>query len=233
MGDPWIRYAAPMRVLIVDDDVDVRDLLVRALERDGHVVAAAASLEAARASLALGHVDIIVLDVGLPDGSGMELCRSLRADAATTPILVLTASSEIVHRVEALDGGADDFLGKPFAVAELRARVRALGRRRALGVAVPKIAFGRTIVDLALRRATRDEATVSITAREWAILDALAARHARVAGRRELLEEIWGEATDATAASLEVLIGRIRKKLGEGLVRTVRGEGYALTKQAS
>ena len=216
-----------MRILVVDDDADLRDLLRRALEREGHLVRTAGTLaEARRAGDA--QSDLLVLDLGLPDGSGLELCRALRDFGSAVPILVLTADSEVATRVELLDAGADDFLGKPFAVAELRARVRALGRRR--GSAPPRatLVLDEVRLDIAARRAERGDASVALTAREWSILEALAARDGRVVARSTLLEETWGEATDSAASSLEVLIARIRRKLGPDVVRTVRGEGYAL-----
>lgn len=213
---------------MIDDDADVRDVLVRALERDGHVVAAAQSLGGARASLRQSDPEVVVLDVALPDGTGVELCRELRAEGSQLSILLLTARSEVAQRVEGLDAGADDFLGKPFAIAELRARVRALGRRRAAPLARPRIEQEGLSVDLAARRAERDGRAVTLTAREWAILDALAARDGRLVARATLLEEVWGEATESTAGSLEVLIARIRRKLGDRVIRTLRGEGYSL-----
>lgn len=218
-----------MRILVVDDDADLRDLLRRALEREGHVVLTAGTLAQARRASDAQSADLVVLDLGLPDGSGLELCRELRDAGAGLPILVLTADSEVATRVELLDAGADDFLGKPFAVAELRARVRALGRRR--GSAPPRattIAIDDVRLDIAARRAERGDAPVALTAREWSILEALATRDGRVVGRATLLEETWGEATESAAASLEVLVARIRRKLGADVVRTVRGEGYAL-----
>lgn len=216
-----------MRVLVVDDDPEVRDLLVRALERDGHIVASAIDLVRARSELALSAPEVVVLDVGLPDGTGIELCRELRSEGRSVPILLLTARSEVAQRVDGLDAGADDFLGKPFAVAELRARVRALGRRRT-SLAPTRIERAGTSLDLGARRAARKGREVALTPREWAILDALAAREGRVVPRSVLLEEVWGEASESASSSLEVLIARIRRKLGDGLVRTVRGEGYAL-----
>ncbi len=216
-----------MRILVIDDDRELRALLVKALERDGHVAVAAGSAAEARAAMAVGDAEVVVLDVGLPDGSGLSLCRELRTGGSDVPILLLTAHSGVGQRVEGLDAGADDFLGKPFALAELRARVRALGRRRAHRT-IPRIELGELVIDLGERRAARAGRDVALTAREWAILEALAARDARVVPRAELVKEIWGEATDATQASCEVLVGRIRKKLGDAVVRTLRGEGYAL-----
>lgn len=216
-----------MRVLVVDDDRELLDLLVRALERDGHVVVAAATASDARAAIGSRDADVMVLDIGLPDGSGLALCREIRAMGSDVPILVLTARAAVGERVEGLDAGADDFLGKPFALAELRARVRALGRRRAHR-AVPRIVRGDLVIDLGERRASRAGRDVSLTAREWAILEALAARGGRVVRRSDLVGEVWGDDTESAQASCEVLVGRIRKKLGEHVVRTMRGEGYAL-----
>jgi DNA-binding response OmpR family regulator len=217
-----------MRVLVLDDDAEVRDLVLRALERDGHLVCAVASAHAARYAIAEQSFDVAVLDQALPDGSAIDLCRELRAARSTLPVLVLTAHNDVAQRVHALDAGADDFLGKPFAVAELRARVRALGRRRAAGSALSAWMHADFTLDFGARKAQRAGAEVDLTAREWIILEALAARAGRVVPRGELLEEGWGEASAATAASLEVLIGRIRRKLGDQVVRTIRGAGYAL-----
>lgn len=216
-----------VRILVVDDDPAVSDLLVRALERDGHTLTTASTAARARVELVEKQADVIVLDVGLPDGSGIELCRAIRAQGLDVPILILTARSAVGERIAGLDAGADDFLGKPFALGELRARVRALGRRRS-GSAQLRIVRRDVTVDLGSRHALRGDREVALTAREWAILEALAARHGRVVPRAELLAEVWGDATDSADASCEVLVARIRKKLGDGIVRTLRGEGYAL-----
>jgi two-component system OmpR family response regulator len=217
-----------MRLLVVDDDVEVRELLVRALERDGHVVTAVAAVALARGILRAGGIELVVLDLALPDGSGIELCRELRKSHNGVPVLMLTAHSEVNTRVDSLDAGADDFLAKPFAVAELRARVRALGRRRSLPAGPAPLEHDDLTVDFAQRRVQRKGKTVDLTAREWVVLELLAARPGRLVSRAELLENGWGEVSDAAAASLEVLVGRIRRKLGDGLIRTVRGAGYAL-----
>lgn len=215
-----------MRVLVVDDHQELRALVAQALERDGHVVRQAGDVEQARQAL-LESVDVIVLDIGLPDGSGLSLCRELRADGVQTPILILTAHNRVAERVEGLDAGADDFLGKPFAIAELRARVRAIGRRRERASTV-LVQVGDVVLDFGRREALRAGRAVSVTAREWAILEALAAHGDRVVGRDALLESVWGEVSSGAASSLEVLVGRIRRKLGEDVVRTLRGEGYGL-----
>jgi len=216
-----------MRVLLVDDHAELLDLVARALTRDGHVVLTAASSSAAEAQLIEHSIDLLVLDLGLPDGSGQTLCRKLRRDGFAAPILVLTAQSAVSSRVESLDAGADDYLSKPFALAELRARVRALGRRTK-SVRAYIYDRGGISLDFSARRAVIAGREAPITAREWSILELLAAAGGRVISRGELLDSVWGEVSDANSASLDVLIGRIRRKLSSDLVRTVRGEGYAL-----
>lgn len=215
-----------MRVLVIDDDPDVRSVVARALEGDGHALVTASTLKGARDAVGEG-VDLVVLDLGLPDGRGLELCRELREVGSSIPILILTAMTAVATRVEGLDAGADDFLSKPFAVAELRARVRALGRRRELPRQLTYV-HGSVRLDLAGRRATRDGRDVPVTAREWSILEVLAGRAGRVVPRDELLEGVWGDITETAAGSLEVLIARLRRKLGSELIETLRGRGYML-----
>jgi two-component system, OmpR family, response regulator len=215
-----------MRILVVDDDDVVQSAVARALRADGHVVITAGDLGGARENVASG-VDMIVLDLRLPDGFGLELCRELRSDGATAPILLLTALTDVARRVEGLDAGADDFLAKPFAVAELRARVRALGRRGA----TPRgfnITLGDVVLDFAGRDARRAGKPVPLTAREWSIIELLARRSGRLVQHVDLLEGVWGEVNDTVADTLGVLVGRLRRKLGTDLIRTFHGEGYAL-----
>ena len=220
---------------MVDDDEDVRSVVGRALVGDGHFVETAGSLARGRAMLDAHEPQLLVLDLGLPDGSGLDLCRELRADGASFPILILTARADVPLRVRGLDAGADDYLAKPFAVAELRARVRALSRR-AGSLAAPvrgaTVSRGELVLDFGKRRATRGPEELPVTARQWAILEVLAAQRGRVVPRAALLEQVWGEATDAAASSLEVLIGRLRKRLGADVIRTSRGEGYAFETDA-
>jgi two-component system, OmpR family, response regulator len=220
-----------MRVLVVDDEADVLSVVTRALARDGHVVSTATSLATARKALD-PCVELVVLDLGLPDGSGLELCRWLREDGSTVPVLLLTALSQVSNRVVGLDAGADDFLAKPFAVAELRARVRALGRRASLPRA-SMYAHGGVRLDFAGRAASRDGGPVALTSREWAILELLAGRAGRVVSRTELLEAVWGDGSETAANSLEVLVARLRRKLGADCITTLRGQGYSLAKGSS
>jgi len=220
-----------VRVLLVDDNPELRDLVTRALTRDGHAVTAVATVAAARAALADAPQEVVVLDLGLPDGSGMDLCRALRAEGERVPILMLTAQGAVARRVEGLESGADDFLPKPFAVAELRARVRVLGRRGATAASTAW-RHGAVALDFAARRAVVEGAEVPLTAREWALVEFLAGRGGRVARRGEILDAVWGDDTPQASASLDVLAARVRRKLGATVLRTVRGEGYALGGEA-
>jgi DNA-binding response OmpR family regulator len=221
-----------MHVLIVDDHPELRDLVARALSRDDHTVTVAASLSEARERLALRGADLVILDLALPDGTGIDLCRELRRDQSSIPILLLTAHGEVPQRVAGLDAGADDFLAKPFAMAELRARVRALLRRGSV-----LRANVRTIQDVELdfgaRRASRAGVEVPLTAREWSLLDLLARRAQRAVSRDEILETVWGDLSESASASLDVIVARVRRKLGNGALRTVRAYGYALADGSS
>ncbi|HET6583794.1 MAG TPA: response regulator transcription factor [Nannocystaceae bacterium] len=216
-----------MDLLVVDDSLEVLDLVQRALERDGHEVRAATTIAEARQRIAAAPPDVMVLDVALPDGTGIDLCRALRSEGVRCPILLLTAHGDVPKRVAGLDAGADDFLAKPFAIAELRARVRALGRRGPIDRPVA-IEIADIRLDLGARRAVRGDADIPLTAREWAVIELLVARRGRVVPRSTILEVVWGDVSDSANASLDVIMGRIRRKLGAEVLRTVRGEGYAI-----
>src|SRR5690606_31177939 len=190
---------------IVDDPPDLRDMLARVFAREPDRGSRAASLEEARAVIDAALPDAIVLDVALPDGGGADLCRERRRRDLRVPILLLTAHGEVRQRVEGLDAGADDFLPKPFAVAELRARVRALGRRGPIErgilviIADVELDFGTSI-------AKRGGEEVPVTAREWAILKLLAAKPGRVVSRATILDSVWDDVSEAASASLDTLI---------------------------
>jgi two-component system, OmpR family, response regulator len=216
-----------MRILVVDDHGETRELLKRNLARASHVVTAASTCAEAERALA-DEFDAIVLDVMLPDGSGIELCARLRARGCRVPILLLTARGEVRERVTGLEAGADDYLVKPFALAELMARVRALGRRGPM-LRDQIATFGRVKVDLNRRQVSVAGRNVPLTAKELSIIEVLALQRGIVT-RELLLESVWGEVSESADASLEVLIGRIRRKLGThaAALRTVRGVGYSL-----
>jgi two-component system, OmpR family, response regulator len=217
-----------MNVLVIEDSAPTRDLLVRALGSESWTVETASRFSSGVKLAMTERHDIILLDLMLPDGDGLDLCRRLRAEGITVPVLCLTARDEVAERVRGLDAGADDYLKKPFALAELRARIRALTRRQ--GVSPPvRIDSGGIRIDFTARRLERAGQEVTLTAREWAVLEALASKQGRVVRRADLLDSIWHGAGRPASDSLDVILSRIRRKLGEGgscAIRTVRGEGY-------
>jgi DNA-binding response OmpR family regulator len=220
-----------MRILVVEDSTPTRELLARSLETAGFEVTYASRMATGRRYAEENSYDIIVLDIMLPDGSGLDLCRELRSHGVLTPILFLTARGEVEDRIVGLDAGGDDYLRKPFALAELQARLRALGRRHGLTPA-SRLEFAGTVIDFTARRLTMEGAEVPLTSREWGVLELLASRRGRVVSRDELLEALWGEQTAEASASLDVIMSRLRRKLGDVpercRVSTVRGEGYRL-----
>ena len=218
-----------MRVLVIEDSAPTRELLVRSLEDAGMTVLTAARASTGLRSALSLQVDIIVLDLMLPDGDGLDLCRTLRAEGIRTPILCLTARAEVADRVQGLNAGADDYLRKPFALVELHARLRALARRRG-SLPAPEVVAGTVRIDFVARRLSCDDAEVPLTAREWAVLEVLVARSGAVVSRDDLLESAWHEVTPSASDSLDVILSRLRRKLGGSAqgcgIRTVRGEGF-------
>jgi two-component system, OmpR family, response regulator len=219
-----------MRILIVEDSPPTRDLLKRALEESGHRVSVAGRVATSKRMAEEEEFDLAIVDVMLPDGSGIDLCRDLRAGGFRAPILFLTARGEVQDRIAGLDAGGDDYLRKPFSMGELRARVRALGRRPAASP-LTRIDNGGTVIDFASRRLSRDGEDVTITAREWAVLDALATHMGHVVSRAEVLAAAWPRPGPGASGSLDVIVSRLRQKLGAGdgpRIRTVRGQGFVL-----
>lgn len=219
-----------MKILVVEDSPAARDLLRRALEEAGHTVALAATCEEGRVLARGEQADLAILDVMLPDGSGIDLCRELRAEGRSMPILFLTARHEVEDRIAGLDAGGDDYLRKPFAIAELRARVRALSRRR-VATAPARLEHGGTRIDFPARRLTREGRDVPLTAREWAVLAFLAEQPGRVVTRADVVAAAWPRAGPGAFESLDVIVSRLRRKLGERgaiRIRALRGQGLAL-----
>ncbi len=220
------------RAVVVEDDAETRRFVVRALEEEGLEVRSAGRAESALALLLEPGADVVILDVGLPDVSGFELCGEIRRQGLDVPILMLTARSDVASRVEGLEAGADDYLGKPFALAELKARVRALLRRARPGIAESVLEHAGVRIDLRRRRAHRGEDEIPLTRRELDLLIRLVRARGVVVPRETLLEDLWGRETPEAAASLEVIVSRLRRKLpkagASSLVRNVRGVGYAL-----
>jgi two-component system OmpR family response regulator len=224
--------AEPAAVLVVEDDLATREVVAEALAAEGHRVTAVGQCEGARRSLRGGDIGAVVLDVWLPDGNGIELCREWRRAGLRVPILMLTARTDVASRVKGLDAGADDYLGKPFALSELRARLRALLRRGARSIPEQVFEQGRLRIDFGRRQAWLGSAEVPLTRRELDVIERLSWARGHAVSRDDLLEELWGESTPETASSLEVIVARLRRKLeeprGHAVVRTLRGYGYAL-----
>ena len=220
-----------MRVLIVEDDVKMASLIRRGLSEEGHAADVAATGEDAVWMAQAHRYDAIVLDVMLPRMSGFETCRQLRNEGIWSPVLMLTARDSVDDRVAGLDVGADDYLTKPFSLAELRARLRALARRGSLDRPAT-LEVGDLRLDPASRRVWRDEVEIPLSPKEFALLEAFMRRPDQVLSRYELLEHAWDFAYENRSNVIDVYVGYLRAKLDRPFdtdsIETVRGAGYRL-----
>ena len=220
-----------MRILIVEDEAKMARLIGRALGEEGMVADVAERGEDALAMAGSTEYDAILLDLGLPGIDGFETCRRLRDDGVRAPVLVLTARDAVEDRVAGLDSGADDYLTKPFALAELLARIRALTRRGPIERPTV-LQAGDLRLDPATRRAWRRETEISLSAREFALLEALMRRPGAILSREQLLEQVWGDDGEAQSNVVDVYVHYLRQKVdrpfGADSIETVRGGGYRL-----
>jgi DNA-binding response OmpR family regulator len=220
-----------MRILLVEDERRVASVVTRALRESAYTVDVAETGEKALELARQTPYDSILLDVRLPGVSGIEVCRELRGAHVDTPILMLTARTLVDQRVEGLDAGADDYLTKPFAIAELLARVRALVRRK-LNDGGRLLRHANLEMDRHQRRVSRAGVTIPLTAKEFALLEFLMARAPESVSRAEILEHVWDVHFDTETNLVEVYINRLRQKLavqGEAkIIHTVHGVGYCL-----
>ncbi|MDQ2970387.1 MAG: response regulator transcription factor [Acidobacteriota bacterium] len=209
----------------------LRSLVVRTLTRTGLACDEASNVEEADELLTLHEYDLLVLDRRLPDGDGLAVCRNARGNGFSRSILMLTARDDAESTVEGLSEGADDYLGKPFDLEVLAARARALLRRNANRPAA-ELSFGNLRLDPGRRIATCDGKPLSLTAREFTILESLLRRPGGILSREEILEQAWGEREEPMSNTIDVLVGRLRRKIdGPGRtsrIETVRGMGYRL-----
>jgi DNA-binding response OmpR family regulator len=223
-----------MRVLVVEDEPDVADLVARALRQATWAVDLATTGSGALERLAVNQYDLAVVDIGLPDIDGLEICRRWRARGGRTPILLLTARGGLQDRVTGLDAGADDYLPKPFALDELLARLRALARRPPVTASLT-LSYGGIELDPRNLRATRDGRPIRLSSRELALLEYLLRNPERVLTRGQIIENVWDDNFDPVGNVVDVLVGRLRRKLDEGvaapIIQTVRGRGYILSTQ--
>lgn len=219
-----------MRLLLLEDAEDVADAVVASFARRGGAVDHAATLAGAREFLAVQDYDVAILDIELPDGSGIEILNALRAARSPTQVLMLTARSKVDDRVSALDSGADDYLVKPFDLRELEARVRALARRTG-GDRTGKIVLGTAVFDSAEPSLMIAGEPVALTRRELSLLEILLSRRGRVVGKDHILERMYAFTDEPVGPNaVELYIARLRRKLqGSGIeIRTLRGLGYQL-----
>ena len=220
-----------MRILVVDDDPAVSGALQRALRLDGYEVTLAGDGPPALEELAIRPPDAVILDIGLPTIDGLDVCRRMRAAADDTPVLMLTARDAIEDRVEGLDAGADDYLVKPFALAELLARLRALLRRRPEDPG-ETLTFMDLSLDPVTREARRGDRPFTVTRIEFDLLELLLRHPRQVLTRELILDRVWGYTFDSGTNSLAVYVGYLRRKTEEGgeprLIHTARGVGYVL-----
>ncbi len=217
-----------MRLILVEDDPLLGEGLQTALRRAGYTVDWLQDGKAALAAARQGGFALMVLDLGLPGLDGIQVIRAARQAGAEVPILVLTARDRVQDRVEALDAGADDFLGKPFDPAELLARLRALLRRRGLPVDNASIAFAGVRIDPEHFAAEVDGRPIELPRREFALLRALVEQRGRVVSRDRLQQALYGWDDDVASNAVEVHVHHLRRKIGGERIRTVRGVGYAL-----
>jgi two-component system, OmpR family, response regulator len=217
-----------MKILLVEDDAVLVDGLTRVLQGQGMQVAVARDGMAADQQLQGAPFAVVVLDIGLPGIDGFEVVRRLRARGAATPVLLLTARDAVEDRVHGLELGADDYLVKPFATAELVARVRALARRQAPVPAA--VAVGRLTLDTAARRARIGDKPLELSVREWAVLEYLLQHNGRVVSKQQIIDAIEPYGDDLTLNAVEVYVSRLRLKLQDAdvAIRTIRGFGYLL-----
>lgn len=220
---------AMMRVLLVEDEVALADVVARGLRQAGWAVDVAYDGEQGLEKAVANLYEVVILDRGLPGIHGDEVCQELIASTPSPRVLMLTAAGNVDARVQGLEIGADDYLPKPFVMAELIARVRALGRRPSASLP-PILSAGDLIVDPSRRMATRDGRTLPLTRKEFGVLEVLAATPGRVVSAEELLERVWDEEADPFTNAVRITVMTLRRKLGiPALIETVIGVGYRLS----
>ncbi|MFL5427797.1 MAG: response regulator [Myxococcales bacterium] len=219
-----------MRILLVEDDAMLGAAVRSALAKAGHAVDWVQEGSAADLAVAGEPYDVVLLDIGLPDKSGLDVLRDLRRRGLRIPVLILTAQDAVRERVAGLDAGADDYLVKPFDLDELAARIRAV-QRRSVGRAEPGIEHGRLTLNPATREVFLEGAPVSLSARDFAVLEALLEHPGRPISRSRLEERLYGWSGQVESNAVEVHVHSLRRKLGADLIKTLRGVGYMIPKR--
>ena len=221
-----------MRVLVVEDDSEISRFIVRGLTEERHLVDLVADGASAIDMVAAEEYDAVVLDLMLPGVDGFEVCRRMRAQGADTPVIIVTARDGLADRVAGLDGGADDYLVKPFAFEELLARLRALGRRGRTRHMTHVLEYGPVAVDPVAHTVAVNGQHISLTATEYRLLEFLVRRAEAIVTRDQLAQHVWGGDYEPLSNNADVYVGYVRRKLlaatPEALIHTVRGMGYML-----
>ena len=216
-----------IRILVVDDEPHILALVTRALHADGHETVVAEDGQAALDRALEGDIDLVILDVGLPDLDGFQVLEQLRGQGVRVPVIMLTARSSVTDTVAGLQGGADDYMAKPFSFEELLARIR-LRLRAEGGAEVTVLSHGAVSLDLRTRRATSGTKDVELSAREFGLLEAFLRNPGQVLSREQLLNRVWGYDFDPGSNVVDVYVRYLRTKLGAEHIETVRGMGYRL-----
>jgi two-component system OmpR family response regulator len=216
-----------MRVLLVEDAPRLGEAVREQIADDGHAVDWVQCLAHARNSVRTTPYDLILLDLMLPDGRGLDFLRQQRGAGDVTPVIILTAQDQISDRIAGLNAGADDYLVKPFDLFELSARVAAVARRYS-GNPNPQIRIGELHIDMSARTLQRAGVPVDLTAREWALFEAFIQRPGALLSKTQLEERLYAFGAEIESNTIEVYISRLRKKLGRDFIETVRGMGYRL-----
>lgn len=216
-----------MRILLIEDDTILGAAVRDQMAADGHSVDWVTRLDAATEAMATTAFDLVLLDLMLPDGRGVAFLRARRGRGDVTPVIILTALDQISDRIEGLNAGADDYMVKPFDLAELSARVGSVARRYA-GNPNPLVTHGPLQIDLAARRVLRAGKPVALTAREWALFEALLTRPGQLMSKAQLEEKLYAFDAEVESNTIEVHVSRLRKKLGADVIETERGLGYRL-----
>ena len=222
------------RILIVEDEPRIASFVAKGLRADGHVATVAADGHAGLDEALSGNHDLVVLDIGLPGIDGYEVLERLRAQGSAVPVIVLTARDSVTDTVSALEGGADDYMPKPFRFAELLARIRLRLRTPGAesGSRDEALAAGGVSLDLRTRRATVDGRKLDLSAREFALAEIFMLNAGQVLSREQLLDQVWGFDFDPGSNVVDVYVGYLRRKLGPDTIETVRGMGYRFVASA-
>ena len=216
-----------MRILLIEDDTVLGAAIRDQIAADGHSVDWVMRLDMARDALAGAAFDLVLLDLMLPDGLGLTFLKALRGRGEVTPVIILTALDQVSDRIDGLNAGADDYLVKPFDLAELSARIGSVGRRYT-GTPNPIITHGTLEIDRAAKSVRREGKPVALTAREWALFDAFLARPGQLLSKSQLEEKLYAFDAEVESNTIEVHVSRLRKKLGNEVIDTERGLGYRL-----